>query len=46
MAKSVEDQVREIRKLISDAEATVAQARWALETLALRLAQDDDSLGA
>jgi hypothetical protein len=46
MEKSLEDQVREIQKLISDAEATLAQAKWALETLALRIAQDDGSLGA
>ena len=46
MEKSVEDQVREIQKLISDAEDTLAQAKWALETLAVRLAQEDDSPGA
>ncbi len=37
--KSLEDQVREIRKLVQDAEETLDQARWALETLESRLAR-------
>jgi hypothetical protein len=45
-SKSVQQQVREIQKLISDAEETLAQAKWALETLVLRLAQEDDDGGA
>ena len=40
-SKSLQEQVREIQKLISDAEETLAQAKWALETLVFRLAQDD-----
>ncbi len=40
--KSLEQQVREIQKLIADAEETLAQAKWALETLVVRLAQEDD----
>ena len=41
-SKSLQQQVREIQKLISDAEATLAQAKWAMETLIFRLAQEDD----
>ena len=41
-SKSLQQQVREIQKLISDAEETLAQAKWALETLVFRLAQDDE----
>jgi hypothetical protein len=41
-SKSLQDQVREIHKLIADAEETLAQAKWALETLTYRLAQDDE----
>jgi hypothetical protein len=41
-SKSLQQQVREIQKLISDAEDTLAQAKWALETLVFRLAQDDE----
>ena len=41
-SKSLQQQVREIQKLIADAEETLAQAKWALETLVFRLAQDDD----
>jgi hypothetical protein len=41
-SKGIQDQVREIQKLISDAEETLAQAKWALETLVFRLAQEDD----
>ncbi len=39
--KSLQDQVREIQKLIADADETLAQARWALETLIFRLAQEE-----
>ncbi len=42
-SKSLQDQVREIQKLLADAEETLAQAKWALETLAFRLAQDDEA---
>jgi hypothetical protein len=42
-SKSLQEQVREIQKLISDAQETLDQARWALETLVFRLAQDDDA---
>jgi hypothetical protein len=38
--------VREIQKLIEDADETLAQARWALETLVFRLAQEDGEAGA
>jgi hypothetical protein len=31
--------VREIRKLLEDAEETLSQARWALQTLEFRLNQ-------
>jgi hypothetical protein len=41
-SKSLQEQVREIQKLIKDAEETLDQARWALETLVFRLAQDDE----
>ena len=41
-SKSLQQQVREIQKLIADAEERLAQARWALETLVYRLAQEDD----
>ena len=41
-SKGIQDQVREIQKLISDAEETLAQAKWALETLVFRLAQEDE----
>lgn len=41
-SKSLEQQVREIQKLIADAEETPAQAKWALETLVFRLAQEDE----
>ena len=40
-SKSVQQQVREIQKLISDAEETLAQAKWALETLFFRLDQEE-----
>ncbi len=42
-SKSLQDQIREIQKLIADAEETLAQAKWALETLVFRIAQDDES---
>jgi hypothetical protein len=45
-SKSVQQQVREIRKLIEDAEETLAQAKWALETLVFRLAQEDEDAGS
>jgi hypothetical protein len=41
-SKSLQQQVREIQKLIADAEDTLAQAKWALETLVFRLAQEDE----
>ena len=41
-SKSLQQQVQEIQKLISDAEETLAQAKWALETLVFRIAQDDE----
>ena len=41
-SKSIQEQVREIQKLITDAKETLAQAKWALETLVFRLAQDDE----
>jgi hypothetical protein len=41
-SKSLQQQVREIQKLIADAEETLAQAKWALETLVFRLAQEDE----
>jgi hypothetical protein len=40
-SKSLQDQVREIQRLIADADETLAQAKWALETLVFRLAQDE-----
>ena len=42
-SKSIQQQVREIQKLIGDAEETLAQAKWALETLVFRLAQEDET---
>lgn len=41
--KSLREQVREIHKLIADAEETLVQAKWALETLEFRLAQEEDA---
>jgi hypothetical protein len=38
--KSVLDQVREIKKLLEDADETLAQARWAMTTLEFRLTQE------
>ena len=46
MNKSLIDQVREIRKLLADAEETLTQARWALSTLEFRLNQLEDAVGA
>jgi hypothetical protein len=40
-SKSLQDQVREIQRLIEDADETLAQAKWALQTLIFRLAQDE-----
>jgi len=40
--KSLEDQVREIQKLIADARETLAQAEWALETLAGRIHREEE----
>ena len=39
--KSLLDQVREIKKLLEDADETLAQARWALTTLEFRLSQSE-----
>jgi hypothetical protein len=41
-SKSLQDQIREIQQLITDAEETLAQAKWALETLVYRLAEEDE----
>ena len=41
--KSLQEQVREIQKLIEDADETLAQAKWALETLIFRLNQEEES---
>jgi hypothetical protein len=40
-SKSLQDQVREIERLIEDADETLAQAKWALQTLIFRLAQNE-----
>jgi hypothetical protein len=40
--KNLEDQVREIRKLIDDAKDTLAQAQWALKTLEARLHEEPE----
>ena len=40
--KSLEDQVREIQKLIADARESLAQAEWALETLVHRLRREEE----
>jgi len=37
--KSLLDQVREIKKLLDDADETLSQARWAMTTLEFRLNQ-------
>jgi hypothetical protein len=44
-SKSLQEQVREIQKLLADAQETLDQARWALETLVFRLAQEDEDGG-
>jgi hypothetical protein len=38
--KSLEDQVREIEKLIRDARDTLDQAEWALKLLATRIREE------
>jgi len=43
--KSLEDQVREIQKLIADARETLAQAEWALETLVGRIRSEEEEQG-
>ena len=40
--KSLEDQVREIQKLLADARETLAQAEWALETLVHRIRDEEE----
>jgi hypothetical protein len=45
-AKSLQEQVREIEKLIADATETLDQARWALETLRYRIGADESGGGA
>jgi len=40
--KSLEDQVREIQKLIADAREQLAQAEWALETLVYRIRREEE----
>jgi hypothetical protein len=40
-SKSLQDQVREIQKLIEDADESLAQAKWALETLVFRIGRED-----
>ncbi|MDA0163608.1 hypothetical protein OM076_25265 [Solirubrobacter ginsenosidimutans] len=45
-SKSYQDQIREIQSLITTAEETLAQAKWALETLVFRLAQDEKEAGS
>jgi hypothetical protein len=37
--KSLLDQVREIKRLLDDADETLSQARWAMTTLEFRLNQ-------
>jgi hypothetical protein len=44
--KSLEDQVREIEKLIGDARETLTQAEWALETLVQRIRREKDEPGS
>jgi len=43
--KSILDQVREIKKLMEDADEALAQARWAMTTLEFRLNQLEASGG-
>jgi len=40
-SKSLQDQVKEIQRLLEDADETLAQAKWALQTLIFRLAQEE-----
>jgi hypothetical protein len=40
--KSLDDQVREIQKLLADARATLEQAEWALETLIHRIQHEEE----
>jgi hypothetical protein len=42
-SKSLQEQVREIQKLIADAQEQLDQARWALETLVFRLDQEESA---
>ena len=44
--KGLLDQVREIKKLLEDAEETLSQARWALTTLEFRLNQLEAGSGS
>ena len=39
--KSLLDQVREIKKLLDDADETLSQARWAMTTLEFRISQEE-----
>ena len=43
--KSLLDQVREIKRLLDDADETLSQARWAMTTLEFRLNQLEASGG-
>jgi hypothetical protein len=40
-SKSLQDQIREIQKLLEDADESLAQAKWALETLIFRIGRED-----
>jgi hypothetical protein len=42
-SKSLQDQIREIQRLIEDADETLAQAKWALQTLLFRLEQEEQA---
>jgi hypothetical protein len=44
--KSLLDQVREIKKLLDDADETLSQARWAMTTLEFRLGQLEAASGS
>ena len=44
--KSLLDQVREIKKLLDDADETLSQARWAMTTLEFRLSQMETAGGS
>jgi len=41
-SKSLEDQVREIQKLLADARESLTQAEWALETLVHRIRREEE----